>query len=392
MHRRTWAMVLVLVGVGGLLTGCGGKPVVGVLLPSTGAAAIYGESIESGLRVALARARERGELPAEFEVVWADTGSDTETAVSEFRRLVSERGVKMVIGGATSGEARALLPVLEDLQIVCLSPSASAPDLTRASKYFYRIFPSDELEGNRSGKFLYDTLKVDAVVVYVGDSEYTRGIEPEFLHQFHENFGGTVIGRVDVAEAGWQEASAELLRTHRPKAVYVIGYADEILAVLGHLQERAYRGRIVTTSAFYSGRSVQKAGAMAEGIFFPLPPFDRFAENDCVQGFVTRYMDTYERAPDIFAAHGYDAMNLVLKVMSIATPPLTPEIKKALQFGIGEFMGCTGPIVFDDYGDVKHYPKMFIVADGKVITYQRHLKAERDRLLREVQELLGSRR
>jgi hypothetical protein len=59
-----------------------------------------------------------------------------------------------------------------------------------------------------------------------------------------------------------------------------------------------------------------------------------------------------------------------------------------MQFGVRELEGVTGPILFDDYGDVKHYPKMFIVKDGQVLSYQRYLKTERARILREVQHLL----
>jgi hypothetical protein len=51
-------------------------------------------------------------------------------------------------------------------------------------------------------------------------------------------------------------------------------------------------------------------------------------------------------------------------------------------------MGVTGPIVFDDFGGVKHYPKMFVVKGGQVLSYERWLDAERSRIYREVQNLL----
>ena len=47
-----------------------------------------------------------------------------------------------------------------------------------------------------------------------------------------------------------------------------------------------------------------------------------------------------------------------------------------------------GPIVFDDFGEVKHYPKMFLVKGGQVLSYERWLDAERARIYREVQNLL----
>ena len=389
MLRRVGS-VMGMVLVAGLLGGCNSKPIVGVILPSTGAAASYGESIESGIRLALADARAQEQIPEGFEVVWADTGSDPERAVAELERMVSELGVKMVIGGATSAEAMAMLPELDDLEIVCISPSASAPGLASRSRMFFRIYPSDELEGHTAGNFLYERLRKHRVLLFTGDTEYTRGIKPEFLKQYEESLGGTVVDTMTLAEDGWRERAATVLDGKSVDAAYVIGYAEEILDVVLFLHERGFAGRIVTTAAFYSGQVIREAGEAAEGILFPLPPFDRTSEKEPVLSFVNRYMNAYERAPDVFAAHGYDVMGLTIRIMNFAKPPETMEILKALNFGVSEYMGVTGPILFDDHGDVKHYPKMFIVKGGQVLSYQRYLETERRRILNQVQELLSS--
>ncbi len=389
MLRRVGS-VMGMVLVAGLLGGCNSKPIVGVILPSTGAAASYGESIESGIRLALADARAQEQIPEGFEVLWADTGSDPERAVAELQRMASEYDVKMVIGGATSAEAMAMLPELDDLEIVCISPSASAPGLASRSRMFFRIYPSDELEGHTAGNFLYERLRKHRVLLFTGDTEYTRGIKPEFLKQYEESLGGTVVDTMTLAEDGWRERAATVLDGKSVDAAYVIGYAEEILDVVLFLHERGFAGRIVTTAAFYSGQVIREAGEAAEGILFPLPPFDRTSEKEPVLSFVNRYMNAYERAPDVFAAHGYDVMGLTIRIMNFAKPPETMEILKALNFGVSEYMGVTGPILFDDHGDVKHYPKMFIVKGGQVLSYQRYLETERRRILNQVQELLSS--
>jgi len=363
---------------------------VSPFLPSTGAAASYGESIESGIRLALADARSQQQLPEGFEVVWADTGSDPERAVADLRMMASEHDVKMVIGGATSAEAIAMLPELDELGIVCLSPSASAPGLAGRSRMFFRIYPSDELEGFTAGNFLHARLRKHRVLLFTGDTEYTRGIKPEFLKQFEESLGGTVVDTITLAEDGWRQRAATVIDRNSVDAAYIIGYAEEILDVVLFLHERGFVGRIVTTAAFYSGQVIREAGEAAEGILFPLPPFDRTSEKEPVLSFVNRYMDAYERAPDVFAAHGYDAMGLTIRIMNYAKPPEKMEILKALNYGVSEFMGVTGPILFDDHGDVKHYPKMFIVKDGQVLSYQRYLETERRRILIQVQELLSA--
>ncbi len=387
---RSVGSAIGMILVAGLLGGCGSKPIVGVILPSTGAAASYGESIESGIRLALADARSQQQLPEGFEVVWADTGSDPERAVADLRMMASEHDVKMVIGGATSAEAIAMLPELDELGIVCLSPSASAPGLAGRSRMFFRIYPSDELEGFTAGNFLHARLRKHRVLLFTGDTEYTRGIKPEFLKQFEESLGGTVVDTITLAEDGWRQRAATVIDRNSVDAAYIIGYAEEILDVVLFLHERGFAGRIVTTAAFYSGQVIREAGEAAEGILFPLPPFDRTSEKEPVLSFVNRYMDAYERAPDVFAAHGYDAMGLTIRIMNYAKPPEKMEILKALNFGVSEYMGVTGPILFDDHGDVKHYPKMFIVKDGQVLSYQRYLETERRRILIQVQELLSA--
>jgi branched-chain amino acid transport system substrate-binding protein len=390
MLRRVGRAIGIVIVLPGCLSGCGGKPIVGVILPTTGAAASYGESIESGIRLALSDARERDELPTGFEVLWADTGSDPTRAVAEFRTMAEERDVKLVIGGATSAEALALIPELDDIEVVCISPSASAPGLAQQSRLFFRIYPSDELEGHTAANFLFERLGKQDVLLFTGDTEYTRGIKPEFLKQYQENLGGTVVAEVALTEEGWQQVAAEILARGGVEAVYSIGYAEEILSVVQFLFDRGFEGRIVTTSAFYSGQVIREAGEAAENVLFPLPPFDRTSEKEPVLSFVNRYMDTYERAPDVFAAHGFDAMGLAIQVMNYAKPPETLEILKALNYGVSEFMGVTGPILFDDHGDVKHYPMMFIVSGGQVLSYQRFLEAERRRILNQVQDLLAT--
>jgi branched-chain amino acid transport system substrate-binding protein len=390
MFRRIGLTIGAVAVLSMVLIGCRSKPVVGVLLPTTGEAGTYGESIESGIRLAISDARDREGLPEGFDVVWVDTESDPDRAVSELRRLASERGIKMVIGGATSSEAQAIVEVLDELEVVCLSPTASTPGISQRSRLFFRIFPSDELEGHTAARFMFDRLGQAKTVIYSGAGDYAAGIEPEFEHQFVETLGGEIVARIDVGDGDWRTASNAVLPGSGVGAVYLVGYAPQIFEVVTHLRETGYGGRIVTTSAFFNDQIIRQAGDAAEGILFPLPPFDRTSDKEPVLGFVNRYMDEFGKAPDVFAAHGYDAMWLTIQVMTIANPPDTNQIRKAFHFGMNELMGVTGPILFDDHGDVKHYPKMFIVNEGQVLSYQRYIKTERERILREVQELLVS--
>ena len=130
--RSRSARIAVLLAAVAALSACGGKPVVGILLPTSGFAATYGESMKNGIELALDEARETKTMPSGLQLVWGDSGSDTERAVAEYRRLVGEGGANGVIVGTTSDEAKAILPLLEKTHTGHPTPPPAAPGLTKA--------------------------------------------------------------------------------------------------------------------------------------------------------------------------------------------------------------------------------------------------------------------
>jgi len=367
------------------LTSCRKAPILGILLPTSGKAATYGQSMSDAMHLALAEARQDGSVPAGFKAVWADSASDPQTGVAAFKKLVDESGARMVIGGCTSDVAEALLPVMKKKRIIVLSPSASAPDLTKKSKLFYRLFPSDELEGVRAGTFLYQGQGKRNVLIFSAGDQHARGIEPEFRHQFEQNLGGTIAGRIVLTDVNWQNDAADVLTSAQPDAAYVIGYATETVEVLRFLRKQRFSKTVCATSALYDRAVLDANKGLVEGVFFPLPSFDPQSDKAGVHSFVKAYRDRFGSDPDIFAAHAYDAMNVALFVLKTSKYLETEEILKTMQFGVTDFPGITGMIRFDDYGDVHHIPIMYIVKGGKVLNFERYRKQQlqriKDRLL-----------
>jgi len=369
------------------VSGCGGNPVIGVLLPTSGDASSYGDSMRKAIDMALAEAQAEGAMPAELTIVWGDTASDAETGRAEVKRL-ADQGAKLIITGATSGTSRAFLPELEDSNVIALSLSASAPALTKDSKKFFRLFASDELEGQRAGRFLVEHQNHTSVLIFSQDSEQARGIEPFFRQVYEGAMDGTVVGRVMIGSNNWQDESSDLIAAHQPESVYIIGYADKTIEVLRHLEAKGYTGTICATSAFYSGEVLEQEVELVDGVFFPQPAFEIQSELPVIRTFVDSFRAKYGHDPDIYAAHAYDAMRVALTIPDIVRAWEANEIRRALQFEIKEFPGVTGPIQFDDYGDVRHNPVIFIVKDGVVLNYKSYLEIEKQKIRERIKKLL----
>jgi len=380
-----WILVAIACAV---VSACGSEPHVGILLPETGPAASYGKAMRQGIELAIDEAKADGTYPEGLMLHWADSATDPTTAAAEYRRLATDMNAKMIVAGVTSGEAKSLLPVIEETQTIALSPSASLPSLTKDSRLFFRVFSSDELEGRRAGRFLREDQDRDSVLILSEDSEQARGIEPPFRQDFEQARGGKVVGKVLLTDPNWQQETVDLLEAHRPGAVYIIGYAEPTLEVIRLLRQRRYDGVICASSAFNSGDVVENNSGLLEGVYFPQPAFDTTDANPLIENFVTDYRSRFDAEPDIYAAHAYDAMRVVFQVIPVVPAFETNELRKALQFEIKEFPGVTGIIQFNEYGDVHHNPIMFIIKDGQVRNYERWVDEEKQRIRDRIKNLL----
>jgi len=349
---------------------CAPEPVVGVLIPESGPAEAYGNAVNNGIRLAVNEARAAKTLPEDFQLIEADTGSRPDHAADELRRIASTLDVELVVGGVTTDEALALLPVVEDEKVVCLSPSASASSLTGRSPYFFRLFATDEVEGSTAARYLHDTRSARTVLVITDDSTFSRGLETEFRQHYELRLGGAIVATIHDELEWWQRKATDLVNAHEPDAVYIVGHAEHILTSLELLREIGYEGVKCTTSAIYLAELLEQGNPALEGVVFPLTALrtcvqEHEAARECP--FVDRYQDEYGREPDFYAAHGYDAMRVALRALVDARSVDVSELRRYMRVGLREFDGVTGTIAFDERGDVRRYPTMHTIWNGRVV-------------------------
>ena len=370
--------------------GCGEDPAVGVLLPTSGAAGAYGLAVDDGIQLALAEAMDETILPPEFALMAADTKSRPKTAAAELRRMVYEDGIAIVIGGVTSDEAEAMIPVIEKNHVVLLSPTAPANDLTRKSRYFFRLFATDEVEGSTAARYLFNKAEARKVLVVTDDSAFTRGIETEFRQHFQLSLGGEIVATVHTERENWARKVSDMLAAHEPQAVYIVGHGEHTLKVLQHLHEGRYRGVRCTTSSIYLNHVISGGGEAMEGVVFPMVSSEVASQESPMGGFIDHFRGRYGNEPDIYAAHGYDAMRLAIHAVVNARTSRATALRRYMSTNIRAFEGVTGPVAFNARGDVPRYPVMHQIWHERVVSCSWLSKMREERMI-EILENLGLR-
>ena len=353
------------------LLACGDPPKVGVLCPATGPDRSVGASVDLGVRMALDSASSQGLLPPDFVALHVDTGSSWRRAVAEYRRVVAVERAQMVVGGVTAFEADALVPVVDRERVVCLSPSAPASEAARRSRYFYRLYSRDELEGFTAARFLRHEAGVRTVMVVTDDSMFTRSIETEFRQHFTLLLGGRIVATVHTGDDGWRRSVGDLVHAHDPDAVYVVGHADRILEVLELVRGTGYDGVRCTNSHVWVADILGRGGSDLEGVVFPIAPGDVTSVRDPLLDFARRFTATYGREPDVYAAQGYDAMRVAIRALMTARGPDADDLRRILDLELGAFGGVMGTIDFGCSIEANRRPVMHTIFRGRVMPVER---------------------
>lgn len=360
MRRLALFAILTLALLG---SACSSKIIVGVVLPETGEASAYGTSVKSGAKLAFDQAAAAHTLPTGLEVVYQDTGSNP-TKGADLADALYKRGALIVIGGATSPEAKVMTRVANKYGRMLLSPSASSPDLTTKGGWFYRVYPSDEGEGVKAAQFLVQDRKAKNILVIKEEIQYTQGLLPVFTSELVK-LGGRVVGTVSVNEPNWERTVTASLANLKPDALYVCGYGESILAAMVEVRNTSYAGTICTTSAISTVDLVWRGGKLVEGMFFPMVMVDMTSTKEPVAGFLTRYREAYNLQADIYAAHGYDAALATLYALAAPAPKSATELRSRF-LTLGSKIGVTGPMNFDDTGNITEPLHIHWIREGKV--------------------------
>ncbi len=382
---------LVLLGALSLLpaVGCGPEvPTVTItaVAPLTGEAAVYGQEIANGIQLRHERLM-AGEEDIGYNVVLEVVDSESDAAQAAALLDTAFETSLAAIGGVTSDEALAMIPVVEEADRVLLSPSASSPELSGVSEFFYRLYPSAEIEASTMATFLRDRLQVTRLVLVVQDTAFGTSL----ADAIEAVWGTQLAGRVVFAGSSDQNAMVDEALGYEADAIYVaasgaaLAEAMQALRLGGYNEAHDY---LAASSSLAIESVLQEVGPAGNNSFMTAPLYEPESLEEPVASFVAAYQEKHGTMPSYYAALGYDALWVYIAALSevdvIAVPS---DFLKGMR-AVRELQGVTGNVQFRETGDVQKFTRIYQIADGKAVDFEKHQKERRDELMKKMQETL----
>lgn len=328
---------------------------IGVFEPMTGALAAGGEQTWEGIELAKEQVSEV--LGKPIEVVLVDNKSEKVEAANAMARLIDSEGVVGVVGSYGSSLSMAGGEVSEKAGIPVVGCSPTNPLVTKGKDYYFRVCFIDPFQGAVMAKYAYDQLGArTAAIIQDVAQDYSVGLSFYFREKFIELTGDpTSVVAFTSYQTGDQDFTAQLTDaiSKNPDVIFSSGYYGEAALLARQARELGYEGVLMGGDAWDAPELIEIGGDAAEGLVFSTHYDPEGAATPASAEFVDLYEEQFERAPNAFAALGYDAYMLLVDAIERAGSADPAAIRDAVAETDG-FEGVTGWIsINEDHDAVK---------------------------------------
>ncbi|PJF45004.1 MAG: ABC transporter substrate-binding protein [Phototrophicales bacterium] len=347
-----------------------GEIPIGVVFGLTGSIAQYGEPQANGVRLAEQEINESGYLGEEATVtfVYEDGGSDRETSIAAFEKLINE-GVVAIIGPTLSSQAFGADPLAADAGIPVMGVSNTAAGITTMTgdpELDQFIFRDSLPESGVIPGTVATAVEIlgieDVAILYGNDDDFTASGYEVFVDALEE--AGVEILLEETFSRGDVDFSVQLTKIieQDPDALVVSALIAEAVQIVTQARQAGYDGPIIGGNGFNSPALFTDAGEDANGVIVGAA-WNVGNPNELSEAFVEKYTEAYGNPPDQFATQSYVGAWLMATAVRCADSADPADIRDALA-SIQDFPSPLGLFSFDEDRNPVHDPVVQIVDDG----------------------------
>jgi len=367
------ALVVAIVAAGGLTGALSqGKVVrIGVNLPFTGADTADVELIKDGIVMAIDEQNAKGGVAGyKIDAAMYDSstttagGFDIAQAATNARKAAGDPSIVALLGPYTSGEGKAMSPILSDADLATITGTATNPDLTDpkfADKYrpkgkaiFFRTVTTDAYQAPGMLNFLVEKLNVKTAYIIDDGDAYGVGTSNAFEKHAPEK-GLKILGRdrINPKEADYTTILTKI-KGLDPQALFYGGHSEAGAKVAKQGYDVIPKIIKVGLDGMYNAQLLKAVGYPAIGGWYVSVASPHLLDSPELQPWVSRFAKKFGKSPEDYSITSYDATMVIFdaiqRVVKSGKPVDRHTVRDAIQ--ATHLKTLQGDIAFDANGDL----------------------------------------
>lgn len=354
-------------------------------LPLTGSSRTQSETMSKGMQMALEEAKYRvGPYKIDY-LSWDDAtaqagtwdgGKEKENA----QRAAADPDVMAYLGTYNSGAAKIAIPILNNADLVMVSPANTYSGLTKSGlgeadepeiyypkgfRNFCRVVPADDLQG-QAGAWWAQSLGVKKVYILDDKELYGKGLARVFEKSCKDR-NIEVLGHEGIdSKAPDYRAVVNKIREAGAELVYFGGITQNGSGkIVKDLRDSGSNAYFMAPDANKESAFLEAAGPAAEGALITLGGLPPEQMNDEAKAWYARYRQRFQGEPEAYAIYSYEATQVTLKAIARVGVKDRTKIREAVM-ATKDYHGLLGDWSFDKNGDTTITSMSgYEVVDGK---------------------------
>ena len=324
---------------------------IGAFLAVTGGAAFLGDPEQKTLELYVEKLNAAGGvLGRKLQLTAYDSAGDAEKARTFAKRLIEQDKVDLIVGGSTTGETMAVVPLAEQAGIPFISLAGAVVIIEPVKKWVFKTPHTDRMACEK----VFVDMKargLSRVGLISGGGGFDKSMRAQCL-QVAKNHGIEIVADESYGPAD-TDMTAQLTKIRQNPQVQAVlnaGFGQGPAIVTKNFRQIGMTVPLYQSHGVASKEFIKLAGDAAEGVRLPAAALlvaDKLADNDSQKLVVTQYTREYQSRfkSDVstFGGHAYDGLMLAVEAIKKAGSTDKAKVRDALE-GVKGYVG-TGGIV-----------------------------------------------
>jgi branched-chain amino acid transport system substrate-binding protein len=322
---------------------------VGSFLSVTGPAAFLGDPEQKTLQLYVEKINAAGGvLGRRVELVAYDSAGDAEKARTFVKRLIEEDKVDAIVGGSTTGETMAVIPIVEQAQIPFISLAGAVVIVEPVKKWVFKTPHTDRMACE---KIFVDMQArgIARIGLISGSGGFDKSMRAQCL-AVAGKYGIQVVAdeTYGAKDTDMTAQLAKMRQNAQIQAVLNAGFGAGPAIVTKNYRQIGMSAPLYQSHGVASKEFIKLAGGAADGVRLPAAALlvaDALPDADPQKKVVTAYQrefeSRYRQDVSTFGGHAYDGLYLVVDAMRKAGSTDKARVRDALEATRG-WMGVDG--------------------------------------------------
>lgn len=243
--------------------------------------------------------------------------TQAQTAVT---RIISNPQTIGIIGPTCAATAELILPVVDGVGLMLISPSVTNPETAVANPTpthppaFYRTIPPSSAQGQTAAQYTREQLNLRRAAI-IGSSSTIATQQADAFAQTFANLGGRIVfhGTLSADQQDISELLAAIT-VGQPDVLFLPLFAPEANTFLNQLANELNLGNLtlIGPDTLFTPQFAESTGPAAEALYLVAPAM----VGDSYQQFLTTWQERFNSPPSYFYhVFAYDAVNMLLEAV-----------------------------------------------------------------------------